>query len=462
MNLKDIKLSLLEEFSSIRLAITLLVFMVITTLIGTVLPQEPMVGTQGVIQKYGVENYRLFKSLGLTDVFHSWWYLALLTTFGINLTVASFWRVFPKWKIAFMWPQKIKGETISKLPVCSEINNDEIKLENLKQSLEEKKYKTKLEDGFLVAMKGGWHRLGASVTHIGIMILLVGSTFSILTGFNGMVQLSEDEGFYVADLGQSTNQIMAAEEGSWLAPITKMPVWFGRLPRYLVKVNKTWRVDYENGKPKQWFTDLSVLDDEKNELHRKTIHVNDPLQYRGLDVYQSNWGRFTEVSFNNESVTLPVENINGEEVVYLPLSNDIGLKLKVLKQPDKNAQLKPDTLEVYSVLVKDQNKFDEKLIGTVEKNNKLNVGPINITYLGTQTLTGLQFKSNPGDLMIYPGLIFMMLGVLIAFGSKKQIWATYSPSNKILIGGKSDRAPSDFLNEFEKFIAEVNSKGKVS
>ena len=68
----DIKKAFLEEFSSVKLAITLFIFLAITTLIGTVLPEEPMVGTAEIIKKYGLEKYRLLKSLGLTDVFHSW------------------------------------------------------------------------------------------------------------------------------------------------------------------------------------------------------------------------------------------------------------------------------------------------------------------------------------------------------------------------------------------------------
>ena len=167
---KSIWNAFLDEFSSVKLAITLFIFLAITTLIGTVLPEEPMVGAAEVVKKYGLEKYRLLKSFGLTDVFHSWWYLALLTALGINLIVASFKRVFPKCYIAFAWPVEIEEANINKLPINCELSlKNGFSLQSLEKNLKEKKYKTKTNGQNLMAVKGGWHRLGASVTHVGIL-----------------------------------------------------------------------------------------------------------------------------------------------------------------------------------------------------------------------------------------------------------------------------------------------------
>ena len=447
--LKDLYNAFLDEFSSVKLAITLFIFLAITTLIGTVLPEEPMVGDAEVIKKYGLEKYRMLKSLGLTDVFHSWWYLALLTALGINLIVASFKRVFPKCRIAFAWPVEIEEANINKLPInCKLSLKNGFNLQSLEKKLKEKNYKIKTNGQNLMAVKGGWHRLGASVTHVGILTLLIGCAITTLTGFNGMAQIAEDEGFYVTDLGDKSIQIRSTEPDNWLAPISKMPIWLGRIPPYLVRVNKTWREDYKSGQPKQWYSDLSVFDQNKKELARKTIHVNEPLEFMGLDIYQSNWGKFSQISFNNEPIRLPLENFQGEDVVILPLGEDVGLKLKVIQNDSTE-----DILELYSI---SNDGVKQKYLGKVEKNKKLQLGPMNIGYFGTQTLTGLQFKSNPGSILIYPGLFFIILGVLIAFGSRKQIWAAINESNnKIVIGGNSDRAKRKFFQEFEEIISST-------
>lgn len=449
----NFKKSFLEEFSSVRLAIVLLIFLAATTLIGTILPQEPMVGQEKILEKYTLDQYTLFKSFGLTDVFHSWWYLALLATFGLNITVASFKRVFPKARLAFTWPSYTQKEKIKNLLVNSELTlNENVSMDSLNKFLKTKNYATKISGNQIICQKGGYHRLGASVVHTGIIILLISCTISILTGFNGMVQLSENEGFYLADLGQSSNQIKSIEQNNWLAPIKKTPIWIGKIPNYLIKVNKTWREDYTNGKPKQWYSDLSVFDKNKNEIYRKTIFVNDPIQYMSLDVYQSNWGRFLDISFNGKRSAFPLEKTNNEELVVLPLSQDLGLKLKVLEQNNI------DILEVSSLFF--DTKFEEKLIGKINKNESLKIGPINLTYHGSSTLTGLQFKSNPGDILLYPGVFLMMLGVLIAFGSKKNLWLIKDEnSNKILIGGFADRMQNEFIKEFKILINDLEKLG---
>ena len=448
---RNLKYLFLDEFSSIRLAVTLFVFLAITTLIGTVLPEEPMVGKAELIKKYGLENYRLLKSFGLTDVFHSWWYLTLLFALWINLIVASFRRVFPKRKIAFAWPVDLKEESLKSLSVNCEVPiKGNITLETFGQVLKKNKFKVKINDEKLLAVKGGWHRLGASVTHVGILLFLCGCLISVFTGFNGMAQVLENEGFYLADLGDSNTQIKSAEPQNWLAPISKMPLWIGRVPPYLVKINKTWKESYKEGLPKQWYTDLSVYDQNKKELARKTIFVNSPLEFMGLDIYQSNWGKFARIAFDKELATLPLENFRGEETTFIPLSNDVGLKFVLQETMNQN---KPeDFLKIYSV---NSDVTKEKFLGKIPENSDLQVGPIKIGFLGVEKMTGLQFKSDPGSVLIYPALFLIVLGVFISFGSRKQIWAYLTNNNKMIAAGESDRAKRKFFGEFENLIKDL-------
>ena len=443
---------LLDEFSSVRLAITLFIFIAATTLIGTVLPEEPLLGTAELIKRYGENKYNFYKSLGLTDVFHSWWYLALLTALGINLIVGSFKKVFPRCTKAFTFPKPLTKEQIKKLPINCEIDfTDKNILNKFESKLKKKKYTTRLHgENLLLAVKGSWHRLGASITHVGILTILLGGAISIVTGFNGVTQILENEGFYITDLGNRKEQIKSSEHGTYLVPISKMPVWFGKLPNYFIKVNKTWKENYKSGQPKQWYTNISVFDQNKKELIRKTIFVNNPLEFNGLDIYQSSWGKFINVSINNEFLKMPVENFGNEEIIILPITNEIGLKFKLVKKLNKSL------LEIYSVLIK--NPLKEKYLDKVFINQNIKLGPINIGFYGTEKMTGLQFKSNPGDFLIYPGLFFIICGVFIAFGSKKQIWAIQEKdTNKVIAGGNADRSKANFSKEFENLISELVS-----
>lgn len=356
--------------------------------------------------------------------------------------------------------QKYK-EKIYNLPLSCEINvTNEVNLGVIEDKLKTKDYKTKMQDNnLLLASKGTWQNLGAFIAHLGILILLIGCVMSMLTGFNGMAQISENEGFYLVDPEQNkrTDQIMSTEANTYLVPINRMPIYTGRVPPYLVKVNKTWRVDYETGQPKQWYTDLSIFDKDKKELKRKTIHVNNPVQFMGLDIYQSNWEKFAKVSFNGKNIALPLENFHGEEIAFLPLGEDVGLKFKLVEPYGRTAW----KLEIYSISfsLKKGEIDKEKYLGKIDKDKNFRLGPLNIGFYGIQTVTGLQFKSNPGDFLIYLGLLLIIGGVFATFGSRKQIWVLADKntegSNKIFIGGNSNCARRDFAEEFKNLVLEI-------
>ena len=42
-------------------------------------------------------------------------------------------------------------------------------------------------------------------------------------------------------------------------------------------------------KVNQFYSDLSVLDHLGEEIKRKTIYVNEPLNYKGITLYQTDW-----------------------------------------------------------------------------------------------------------------------------------------------------------------------------
>ena len=47
--------------------------------------------------------------------------------------------------------------------------------------------------------------------------------------------------------------------------------------------------EYENNKIHQFYSNLSILDNYGNEIKQQTISVNNPLRYKNIDFYQSDW-----------------------------------------------------------------------------------------------------------------------------------------------------------------------------
>jgi cytochrome c biogenesis protein ResB len=78
-------------FCSVKLALILLALIALTSIIGTLIPQG--LQPSGYIQKYGRNLYTLFDNLGFFDIYHCWWFVCLLSLFGLNLLICSLDRL---------------------------------------------------------------------------------------------------------------------------------------------------------------------------------------------------------------------------------------------------------------------------------------------------------------------------------------------------------------------------------
>ena len=86
---------ILEKLASNRLTVVLLLLIAALAIIGTVIEQnqDPV----KYIQIYGEPVFRLLNNLGFFDMYHSWWFVLLLTLLGINIAACTLER----------WPQRI-------------------------------------------------------------------------------------------------------------------------------------------------------------------------------------------------------------------------------------------------------------------------------------------------------------------------------------------------------------------
>ena len=121
--------------------------------------------------------------------------------------------------------------------------------------------------------KGRYSRLAFFLTHLSVLVIFIGAITGSLAGFKGYVNINEGEMISSLQTRKGENKNLN----------------FG------VKCN-SFQVDfYPNGAPKDYRSDLSVIRDGK-EVLRKTIRVNDPLDYEGITFYQSSYGRLPDAA----------------------------------------------------------------------------------------------------------------------------------------------------------------------
>jgi cytochrome c biogenesis protein len=436
----DLAKKIVQFFNSVKLAAVLLTLSALTVLIGAWCPQESTVGQDKIIQQFGVETATNLMKWGITDIFHTPYFLILIAFLTVNLTVASFQRVFPRLKLLKGPLKFLESSAVSILPTRQSAaltgNVDDV-FNNLTHKLNRAGYKVERKDYRLSAEFGRWSRLAATMTHIGLLSLMVGVSITSWTGFNGFKPVKLGDSLAFADSEHSK-------------------MWIGKLPQWKVRVDATKREDYPTGEAKQWYSTLSVVDTSGKVLTTKEISVNDPLTWENVDVYQSSWGLDQIlVSFNGREKALDLRPMGQRYASFLPLDGTTILIFSI-KEQDKPLRL----------FAKRPEWTSPKLLTQIPVGGSVDLGSVTLKYIKPLPVTGLQYKCDPGLPITYVAFGFIMLGVLLAAFPHRYIWVAAqnneaeADGNSIIlhIGGSSNKAKVGFERFLEKTMLSLKNE----
>ena len=167
--------------------------------------------------------------------------------------------------------------------------------------------------------------------------------------------------------------------------------------------------------------------------------MNEPLRYKGVTLYQADWGiAAVKVKFNNSPVLeipmgqLPTEGKSRIWGTLVPTKPDMSESVSLLATDLQGTLLVYDT--------------NGKLISTVRKGMSTEVNGIQLAIVDIIGSTGLQIKADPGIPMVYLGFGLLMVGVLMSYISHSQVWALET-DDKFFVGGRTNRAQVAFERE---------------
>ena len=255
-----------------------------------------------------------------------------------------------------------------------------------------------------------------------MILILIGTVIGAVNGFKAQEIVPKTETFHIQNI-LSNGQLTS-------------------IPKVSTRVNDFWITYTKKTTINQFYSDISILNVDGNEIDHKTIYVNAPAKYRGINYYQTDWNL----------VGLRIQNENFETLQY-PLVNFGNSQNKVwITWIPKNINLNSgiillmDNLQGYCSIY---NEFGE-FLGNLELNEQINT-TFPITLIDILSSTGLQIKTDPGIPLIYTGFFFLMVSTLISYITYSQIWVI-KDKNKMFIGGTTTRAVFDFEIEFLKLI----------
>jgi cytochrome c biogenesis protein len=437
--MKDLFRSLIKFVTDLRLAIILLLVIALFSISGTVIEQgESLKFYQANYPEdpalFGFLSWKVILFLGFNHVYSTWWFLSLLVLFGTSLTACTFTRQFPALKAARRWSFYHQPRQFQKLALSAEL--DRGSPASLIPVLQKRGYQIFQEKDAIYARKGIIGRIGPIVVHAAMLIILAGAIWGALSGFLAQEIVPSGASFQVRNIFN-------------LGPLaaSQIPKDWG------IKVNRFW-IDYtENGNIDQFYSDLSVIDNQGQELERKTIRVNQPLRYRGVTFYQTSWGiAGVKAQLNNSPIfffrmaELNTQNNGKIWGTWIPTKPDLSEGVSLLARDLQG------TMMVYD------SKGD--LVNVVRAGMEIPVNGVTLKLLELIGSTGLQIKADPGIPIVYTGFGLLMIGVIMSYVSHSQIWALQQ-GDHFYLGGKTNRAQVTFERELIDVLEELKAEKSV-
>jgi cytochrome c biogenesis protein len=403
---------LLKILADLRFAISLLILICFIIFIGSVIEQDQTL-------EFYKQNYLLEKPIfyfitwkfiiffQLDHIYKTIWFSFILFILGISLITCSFIQQLPNFKTSrqciFYKQNQIDFQKI-------------ISKENIG-----KFFKRMKNFGYLIfqkklnfyATKGITGKIAPVFVHLSLILILFGSILDSISNFNAQELITKAEIFHVQNITRS----------GFFTSFFQQPL----------RVNDFWINYYNDNKIKQFYSNISVLSESGKEIINKTVSVNNPLFYKNIVIYQTDWVLVgLRIKEKTNYFQIPLIPIDGKLkklwLTWLPINdfnnqNNYSFgKTIILKDYKENFYI----YDLNGVLIKiiDTNEF------VLEKNYKI------IDLLSS---TGLQIKSNQGIIYIYIGFGFLMINTFLSYISFSQIWG-------IVNIGKNDKD----LNIFAK------------
>ena len=212
INLRALAHKTWRTFASIQTGVVLLILVVILAAVGTIVLQRPATEPDEMQSAYSPQVLRVLDTLGLTDVFHAWWFLGLLLLVSLCIVAASIDRFPNSWRY-FSRPYKYPDESFRRAshPQKSLALADEesglVAAERALHSLGFKPERVVREDHFgIFAERHRISELAVYIVHASLLLIFFGTVVDGIWGWRGYLSLSEGQTSNIVEMRDGTTR----------------------------------------------------------------------------------------------------------------------------------------------------------------------------------------------------------------------------------------------------------------
>jgi cytochrome c biogenesis protein len=446
-----------QTLGAIKTGVILLILVVIFSAAGTVILQRPATDPDEMQRAYSPQILHVLDALKLTDVFHAWWFVLLLLLVSFSIVAASIQRFPNSWRF-YSRPYKSPDENFRKaLATHAEIpiGAEETGLAAAEGVFRKAGFRPEhIVRKNTFCLFGERHRiseLAVYIVHASLLLIFLGGIVDALYGWSGFLMLT---------VGQESGHV-ALRNGK------------DRLLQFSIQCDGAGQENYADGTPKSWWSSLSVVDHDREVLHKKIV-VNDPLVYGGVRFYQASYGDTGKMETLNLTATPVSEGPSKQITLSLdrPVELDADTSVRV-------AEFIPDYAITDGKVITRSNQVENPAVHLIVESKKsgssVNVwlppipgfeenaaSPYKFENPGLQMAhyTGLQVSHEPGQWAVWAGVILMGFGLAVVFYLVHvRLWAVPVRDARgrlvLWVGGAANKNKDAFEQRFRGLVQEI-------
>ena len=475
--------SVLRTLRSMRTALILLLVVGAASVAGSLVPQAPT-APAAVADLFATRPLlaRVYRALGLFDVYGSWWFTLTYVLLLISLASCLVPRTRALVRGMRARPQPVRDlDGLRHFAEAVVPAAPEAVLARSRSVLRRRRFRVEATDPGLAAEKGGAREWGSLLFHWSLFLILLGAVYGKGFGLRGVATIVEGETWTEAHASYD----LPPEEGRFFTE--------GMHTGLQVRLENFDATYYPDGLPRDFVSRVEVTGADVGPLTPSDIRVNQPLSVEGLKLFQQGYGWAPVIEVRHQGrlvasgpVVFVTDTPNDQRrpwrgVIKLPsLEPQIGLAFRLLPDPLAGLAGAP-MLEArdpfltwrawrgdlrlttaQSVFTLDTTGLEPWLDGGLGLGETAELpGAIEITFRDLSEYTQLLVKRDPGTWLMLVAAILLLAGLVPALASsRRRVWVRAvgadGAGTRLQVGGFALQRRAAFAEEFDELARELS------
>lgn len=351
----------------------------------------------------------VFEGLGFFRIFTAPWFTALLTLLIVSIVVCTIDRTPRLWRgvrtVRVEQPAPFFDLRLGERAAFADVDVPD---ELLATALRRRRFKVQVaaddEAAYTYGDRNRYLKMATLLTHLGLILFLVGGAVTGAFGFETAVFVGEAQTAPVQPVGTPGNLLL--KNLGFEAPTRP------------------------DGSFADFRTDLAVYRDGQ-EVARKTIRVNDPLEVDGFVFHQNSFGA---------AETLRIRDADGKLVWSAPVLMDSN----ILGKPQGFLTIPGSSLGLFVILDRDESGAGRLTFvgtdGSLDASGSIlpvfadqvglggatdprTTGGYEVTWAEAGAFTGLVVRKDPGQPFIWLAFLSLISGIVLSFYfPRRRVW----------------------------------------